>query len=89
MWNIQDVGCLGCQMLRMWDVRDVGCSRCEILRMWNFGDIGCWEYGMFRMWGVWDVECLGCEIFVYIMPKGKSLSEFHKIKITIMKHFMD
>ena len=44
---------------------------------------------MLGMWDVQDVGCLGCGIFVYKMPEGKSLSEFHKIKITIMKHFMD
>ena len=26
MWDIGDVGCLGCGMFGMWDVEDVGCG---------------------------------------------------------------
>ena len=36
MWNVGDVGYLGCEMLGMgllgmWDIGDVECSRCGIL----------------------------------------------------------
>ena len=33
MWNVQDVGCLGCGMLGMWNVRDVECGM--FAGMWN------------------------------------------------------
>ena len=26
MWDVRDMGCLGCEMFGMWDVRDVGCG---------------------------------------------------------------
>ena len=32
MWDVEDVGCCRCGMLRMWDVRDVGCLGCG---MWD------------------------------------------------------
>ena len=57
MWDIWDVGCLGCGMFGMWDVRDVGCSECVMFRMfgmWDVWDVGCLECGVF---GVWDVGC--------------------------------
>ena len=41
MWDVRDVGYLGCGMLGMWDVRDVGC-------------LGCSRCGMFA--GMWDVD---------------------------------
>ena len=52
MYDVQDVGCLGCGMFEMWDVQDVGCSGCRMFRMWDVWNSGC---------GMWDV-CLdvGC-----------------------------
>ena len=35
MWDVQDVGCLGCGMFGMWDVRDVGCLGCWMFGMWD------------------------------------------------------
>ena len=26
MWDVRDMGCLGCEMFGMWDVRDVRCG---------------------------------------------------------------
>ena len=63
MWDVGNVGCWGCKMLRMWDVGDVGCSRFEISSMWNVRDVGCAGCGMFGMWDVEDVGCSGCGMF--------------------------
>ena len=51
MWDVRDVGCAGCGMLRIWDVGDVGCRGCGLLGMWDVWDVGC---GMFA--GMWDVD---------------------------------
>ena len=66
MWDVRDVGCLGCGMFGMWDVQDVGCSGCEMFGMWDVQDVGCSGCGMF---GMWDVGCLpGCGMLIYKMP---------------------
>ena len=31
IWDVQDVGCLGCEVFEMWDVRDVECWGCGML----------------------------------------------------------
>ena len=36
MWDVQDVGCLGCGMLGMWDILDMGCEMLDVCR-----DVGC------------------------------------------------
>ena len=52
MWDVRDVGCLGCGMSGMRDVRDVGCSGCGMFGMWDVRDVGC---------GMWDVcRDVGC-----------------------------
>ena len=63
MWDVRDVGCLGCGMLGMCDVRDVGCSGCGMFRMWDVWDVGCWGRGIFGMLDVRDVGCLGCRVW--------------------------
>ena len=37
MWNVGDVGCLGCGMFGMWNVRDVGCGMFAVMfaGMWD------------------------------------------------------
>ena len=62
MWDVGDVGCLGCGMLRIWDVRDVGCSGCGIFGMWDVWDVGYSGCRMFGMWNVWDLGFSGCGI---------------------------
>ena len=49
MWDVGNVGCWGCGMLKMWDVEDVGCWGCRVFGRW---DVGC---------GMWDVcRDVGC-----------------------------
>ena len=53
MRDVGDVGCWGCGVLEMWNVRDgecrdVGCSGCGMFGMW---DAGC---GMFT--GMWNAD---------------------------------
>ena len=36
MWDVGDVGCLGCGMFGMWYVEDVGCEMWDVYR-----DVGC------------------------------------------------
>ena len=54
MWDVWDVGYLGCGMFEMWDVSEVVCSECRIFGMWDVWNVGCLGCGMFEMW---DVEC--------------------------------
>ena len=35
MWNVWDVGYLGCGMFRMWVVWDVECLGCGMFEMWD------------------------------------------------------
>ena len=46
MWDIWNVECWQCEMLRMWDVGDARCGM--------FKDVECLGCGMF---GKWDVRC--------------------------------
>ena len=62
MWDVRDVGYLGCGMFGMfwmWDVRDFGCSGCRMFGIWDVG------YGVFL--GMWDNDLqnavLGSKIF--------------------------
>ena len=62
MWDVWDVGCLGCGMFGMWDVRDVGCSGCGMFGMW---DVGCEMFA-----GMWHfTKC-------HFKPPFSWLSEF-------------
>lgn len=47
-WDVWNVGCWGCEMLKNWDVQEVGYS--------GFGVLGC---GLFKIWYVWNVGCWG------------------------------
>ena len=71
MWNVGDVGMLGCWVreiletwiLEMWFVEDVRSLGCGMLRIWDVrgvGCLGCWGCGMLGMWDVLDVGCSGC-----------------------------
>ena len=63
MWDVRDVGCLGCGMFGMWYVRDVGYPGCGMFGMWDVRDVGCLGCRM------WDVGCLpGCGIMIYKLP---------------------
>ena len=71
MWNVGDVGMLGCWVreiletwiLEMWFVEDVRSLGCGMLWMWDVRDVECWGCGM------WDVGCLpGFWILIYKMP---------------------
>ena len=84
MWDVHDVGCLGCGMLRMLDIWDVACSRYVMFRVWGVRDVGCLGCGMLEMLDIWNVGCskcvmfgmlnvhegclLGCGMLVYKMP---------------------
>ena len=55
-------------MFEMRDVGDVGCSGRGMFGMWDVGDVGSsgsgmFGYGMFGMWGVRGTGCSGCGIF--------------------------
>ena len=63
MWDVGNVRCWGCGMLKIWHVWDVRCWRCGVFRMWNVADVGCLECEILGMWGGWDVGYLGCRIF--------------------------
>ena len=69
MWDVQDMGRLGCEMFGMWDV---GCSGCGRFEMWGVRDVEVWPVGwprcgMFRMW---DTGCLpGYEMLIYKMAQ--------------------
>ena len=52
IWDVEDVGCWGCGMLKMWDVGDVEYSGCRMFGLWDGG----------------DVECSGCGMLIYKMP---------------------
>ena len=66
-------------MSEMWDVRDVRYCLCGILEISDVGNVGCSGCGVFGMW----------DICLQNAQRKKFIKEFHKIKITIMKHFMD
>ena len=79
MWDVWGVRCSGCGMSEMWDVRDVRYCLCGILEISDVGNVGCSGCGVFGMW----------DICLQNAQRKKFIKEFHKIKITIMKHFMD
>ena len=59
MWNVGDLGYLGCGILAMYNIYDEGCSRFGMFRIWDVQD---WAYlgcEVFRIWDVGDVVCLG------------------------------
>ena len=65
MWDVRDVGCLGCGMFGMCDVWDVRCWGCGMFRMWDVRDVGC------SGCKVWDVGCLqGCGMLIYKVPRS-------------------
>ena len=70
MWDVGDIGCLGCRMFGMWDFWDVGCLGCGTSEMWDVRDVECWGCGMFGVWhvgcGMWNV-LPGCGILIYKM----------------------
>ena len=69
MWNVQDVGCLGCGIFSIWDVRYVECSGC----------------GMFGMWDVQDVGSSGCEMWdVIYLPDYINFSSFCLLFIILL-----
>ena len=58
MWDVWNVGCLGCGMFGMWDVQDAGCSGCGMFGMWDV------ECGMFT--GMWDVDLQNAISMTYL-----------------------
>ena len=52
MWDIRDMGCLGCGIFEMWDVWDIGCLWCVMFGMWDVRNVGCvilddcWDVGV-------------------------------------------
>ena len=36
IWDVPDVGCLGCGMFGIWDVQDIACVMWDVCR-----DVGC------------------------------------------------
>ena len=57
IWDVWDVGYLGCEMFkcRMWNVWHVGRLRCGLLGGWDIRGVRYLGCGMFEMW---DVGCL-------------------------------
>ena len=76
MWNVADVGYLGCGMFEICNVQGVRCSGCGMFGMWDVGDVGYLECGMFGMLNVHEGCLLGCGMLVYKMPLFIALKLF-------------
>ena len=76
MWDILDVGCLGCGMFRMWNVWEMGSWGCRMLGIKRY--LGC---GKFGVWDVRDVGFSRCGMFWiwYIKNQSEKLTDSEKL----------
>ena len=80
MWDVWDIGCLGCGMFGMWNVWDVGCLGCGMFGMW---DVGC---GMFA--GMWDVDLQNAKymlIYKYLLQDNSKALGFKQYSEQVFK----
>ena len=57
MWNVRDVGCWGCGMLRMWDVQYVGCGM--FIGMWDV-DLENVNFSIIKRTAIFKKHLYGC-----------------------------
>ena len=97
MWNVGDVGCSRWRIFEMKDVGDVKCSRWRMFEMkdvwdvsffgiWDIRNVWCSRYGMF---GMRCMGWLGCEMWVAGCSLGCSMLIFKMLfQITLFKYMI-
>ena len=76
MWDVWNVGCLGCGISGICDVKDAGCSR-RYEMFWNVDVQGC---KMFVLWDNQDVGWSECHRMKSVYIRSFFCSEYRRIR---------